>query len=507
MNARFRPLLLSLVWLTLAGPLVAQTPTLRDILPKVPQDANSLVVIDVQGLQRSPLGRKEKWAKQYEADFATGKVPFPPGSALLVLAAHADLDPAGARHSWEIGLLSLTKSVTVERIAEFEQGIVETVSGQKAVLTPRRLYIVPLSSRLVGAQAPAQRQELARWVQFCKKNRTPVFNEWLKDAANDMDKSGQLLMAMHLEDAVDARRVRQRLSQVQPSLPSGTDLDALAQALASVKGLRLTVQVKDDIQAEVRIEFNKSVKAFAPLLQPVLARGVENLGEGFPSLKEWAMEVQDQVVTFRSPLTSQAFSMLLTSIQPQTTPAGVAPTEEAPGGDKVFLARRYLQQVTSLTAELSTAANKTNDYNYAAGLYENYAQRIDRLSVEGVDADLLKYGTGVANKLRTIAESLRGVPITASVLEASKREVFYYVPPSFATHGPAWRRRAYPSIWSGTAYQPEQIYYDSNLPQLQVQLAQTIAKDQQNRLSIWNTIAEDTERIKATLKSKYGMDF
>ena len=513
MNRCIRLLTLLACCLALPGTVAAQAYTLRDLLIKVPDEANSLVVIYVPGLHRSPLGRQENWAKKHEAAFLAGKVPFPPQTIMLVLAGRSSTDPQGAHHEREIGLLSLSKSSPFDQVAQYEQGIIEQVASQKVILTPRRVYIAPLSQRLIAVQRPADRQELSRWLQFAKRNKNPVLNDWLNDAANEMDKAGQVIMALHLEDTVDVRRVRQRLGEAQPPLPKEVNLDTLAEALASVRGLRLAVQVKDDIQGEIRIEFNKPVKAFANLLHPLLTRGVENLGEAFPSIKDWQMQVEDQVVTFRSPMTNDAFAALLASIGTHAAaPAGIAAGDEVPGGDKGFSARRYYQQVQMQLDDLNKKMARTSDYNVAAKEHEDCALRIERLPAYDVDEDLMAYATGLSGKLRTIAESLRGVPITAAVLEASRKETFYYQPPRYVNTG-GWTGRRGPGggggLWGGGGgmYVPQQAYYDSNLPELRGKLAEAIAKDQMSREKIWKTIETDTTRIRDKMTQKYGGEF
>jgi hypothetical protein len=513
MRLRLRLLTLLVCGLTLPGTAAAQAYTLRDLLIKVPEDCNSIVVMYVPSLHRSAIGRAEGWAKKHEAAFTAGKVPFPPQTIMMVLAGHASTDP-NRQHGYEVGMISMSKSMSFDKIVSYEQGIVEEVAGTKTILTPRHVYITPLSQRLVTVQRPAERQHLSRWLQFAKRNKNPVMNDWLLAAANELDKTGQVIAAVYLEDAVDTRHVRQRLGALQPPLPGTINLDALAEALASVRGLRLAIQVKEDIQGEVRIEFNKPVKAFAEVLQPVLAKGMANLGEGLPDVSAWKMEVEDQAVTFRSPLTTEAFAALLSALAPQAAPAGLGADETALGGDKAFASRRYFQQVTNLVDELNKVMVKQTDYNVAAQSCEDFAQRIERVPVYGADEELVTYATGLTGKLRTVAESLQGVPITATILEASKKETFLYQPPSYTNTGDWYGRgrrgprgRHWGGGGGGGTFNREQAYYDSNIPELRGKLAEAILKDQQSRDHIWKTIEADTKRIREKMGQKYGEGF
>ena len=505
-------LTLLLCGLALPGTASAQQAyTLRDLLIKVPDDCNSIVVIYVPTLHRSPLGRAENWAKKHEAAFTAGKIPFPPQTIMMVLAGHAGFS-AQQQQGGEIALVSLSKPIPFNEIVSYEQGIVETVGSTKTILTPRNVYITPLSKQLVTVQRPANRQDLSRWLGFVKRNKNPVMNEWLLAAANEMDKTGQVIAAVYLEDAVDVRYIRQRLGAAQPPLPGGVNLDKLADALASVRGLRLAAKVTEEIQCEVRIEFNQPVKPYAEVLQQVLSKGIANLGEGLPDVKDWKMEVEDSVVTFRSPLTTEAFAALLSALAPQAAPAGIAADEQGPGGDKAFASRRYLQQVTNLLDELNKLMAKQTDYNVAAQSYEDYAQRIERLPIYGADEELVTYATGVTGKLRTIAESLRGVPITATILEASRNEKFTYQPPRFVNTGGWYGGHRGPGgrHWGGGGggtFIGEQAYYDSNLPELRGKLAEAILKDQQNRDHIQKSIEADTKRVKEKMTQKYGEGF
>ena len=64
-------------------PLLAQY---EQLLNRVPNDANTLIIIDVERLLSAPLAVQEKWKGKHADDFSQGRVFVPPQAQRMVLA-------------------------------------------------------------------------------------------------------------------------------------------------------------------------------------------------------------------------------------------------------------------------------------------------------------------------------------------------------------------------------------------------------------------------------------
>lgn len=92
-------------WLCL-GLVVSSAQAARpwdDLLRRVPESANAILLIDVKGMHESPLGMKENWAKTHEAEFLAGTMQIPPKATHAVFSAQLNerLRPEGAWRDWK----------------------------------------------------------------------------------------------------------------------------------------------------------------------------------------------------------------------------------------------------------------------------------------------------------------------------------------------------------------------------------------------------------------------
>ena len=94
--------LLATLWLFLAttGHLVADS--FQDLLKRVPEQANVLLLLDVEAIQNSALGRRENFARKHENDCLNGVTAIPPTVSKLVVASQ--LDPTTLHLGWKITL-------------------------------------------------------------------------------------------------------------------------------------------------------------------------------------------------------------------------------------------------------------------------------------------------------------------------------------------------------------------------------------------------------------------
>src|SRR5687767_3230065 len=60
-----------------------------------PRMANSIILIDVNGLHNSPLGRLNNWEAKHLVDYAAGVTPFPAKAESVMFAR--EIDPGGWR--------------------------------------------------------------------------------------------------------------------------------------------------------------------------------------------------------------------------------------------------------------------------------------------------------------------------------------------------------------------------------------------------------------------------
>ena len=91
----------------------------QKLLKKVPSQANALLLMDVQALQKSARGVKEKWADQQQQHYLGGVTSIPPQVSKLVVAAQ--MDTASLKATTKYAIAELTRRVT-ELVAKLNPG-------------------------------------------------------------------------------------------------------------------------------------------------------------------------------------------------------------------------------------------------------------------------------------------------------------------------------------------------------------------------------------------------
>src|SRR5262245_64910969 len=198
-NARLRTLALAAA-LASAAPAAAADPY-RELLNKVPADANALILVDVKALHNSALGRKEEWAKKHETCYHQEVCYLPPSVQDAVLAS--EWDHANLGNRWALALVKMDKHVSTADIAGREGGTVEEVQGRNVTLSRRNSYIANVAPDAFGVMSPATRPTLVRWLKSVAANKQPVVSEFLQAAIEPADARPPFLLALDLTDALD----------------------------------------------------------------------------------------------------------------------------------------------------------------------------------------------------------------------------------------------------------------------------------------------------------------
>ena len=134
------------------------------------------------------------------------------------------------------------------------------------------------------------------------------------------------------------------------------------------------------------------------------------------------------------------------------------------------------------------------DYFQTALWHETAARQVAQLSAIGVEPAAAEYAHGTAKLLRGIANSLRGVPVQAAVLEQDaylyqeQQPLYFWTP----FHGVQYN----PWFGAGGAVQ-------TNLPEIRQRQAEAIRADAKKRENLWGKIdAQRSVVLKAIASPK-----
>lgn len=476
-----------LLLIAISTPAFAGPPD-ESLLSKVPAGANTLFVYDVEGAYQSPLGKRENWVKRFSEVHVATLDSLPPTMKQLVIASKTNF--ATLEPDWQVGVAKTMTPWMLSDVAKSELGQLGQVAGQTAVLSSRNSYITIVGTNEVGVYHPADRRALSNWLKDVQSKKTTGPAAYAR-AAIAAAAGAQLIAAVDLEHVIDPIHAKLFLSGSPTVQKNRLNVDVLTKVLAGVKGCSLTIRVTDKLEGRLTVDFEGGVmtnKDHLPaLIDEVLAAG----GIAFDEVRAWPTTATESTLTFQGPLESASFHRLLCFFDMPAFYVGEADRKADSPSDApaplVTSTLRYFNSVSAAIAELKSIKPRDDDYNRYATWYEKYAKKLDALPNADVDPDALKFGIMTANRMRAIAESLRGVPL--KVDDLSKQQ--YTVVGGYVSTN-RWGRNTGGSIDVNT-----------NAPEIRQKQVLAVQSDRDARDAAWKAIYDDREAIRAALAARY----
>ena len=483
------------MWAGLLGAFVSPCPAadFSELLRRVPANANAVLLIDADAVHKSPHGTKEGWAKNHERDSLGGADGLPPGVQRLVIAGQ--INPSTLDADWKVGIAATRTAITPAQLAAAEGGNTDTLAGRQVVLSPRQTYFALLTPQTVGAMHPANRQSFSQWLRS-----TGELTPYLRTATSNT--SAPIYLALDTTDVFDPPGLRAKLANAKALAGHTAELDKIAQAVAGLKGIRLSVQVAPTLTGELRLD-TEGADALSPVAKALVVESLELSGNGIEDLEKWTTRTNGPAVVLSGPLTERGLRQLLspllspamTAVQ-NSAPSGAAGQPSTSGQPTAAASQRYYRSVHKLLNELKSQKQQT--YNHLARAYQNYAQQIDELPLLGVDPELLTYGGQISVTLRNMA-TMGKATLNQNQVMAMQRADTPVQTSGSTTYGNAY--------W-GYGYVPTTTTSNvSNAPQINSLIAQGSANERVMRTQTWSNIDKATAEMRRKMVTKYQVEF
>lgn len=463
---------------TLAAPPTAE------LLQRLPEQTNAVLVIQVQEILKTPRAVREGWGAQDHMEFLAGAIPVHPSVEKVVIGSQ--FDPFNPGKSWYIGLVPTKKPVSMEKLAERYKGTIEEIGGDQAVFSPQIGYIVRLSDELIATLGSNDRQSVSRWIRFAKTNQKPSLPFYVRTAISKHP-TAHVLMVVDTDDLINPKGVRVALLRSNLFTDNDKLLATADKFLSRLHGVRFVAQIGDQIKAKFyfdsAVEATKDLEVLKPFFMDVLGR----IGAELEDLRTATVATDDRSVILEFNLADSELAKimaLMSSPMVNPSPDEAATLKLSPDGVDVGASQRYYRAVNQIVDDLKKQNKRATDYMKTALWHETAARKIGQLSVLHVDKDVLAYGADVGMRLKSIADSLRGVPIKVDDLENQK---FLWA------FGSGWG-------WGGTSV-------STNVPEVQLRQIGIIRKDEENRTTLWNQIDNERGSIRSKMADRYKIDF
>jgi hypothetical protein len=493
-HRRFRlayPWLLSvLVLLVAAGSAEA---SFMELLRRVPDSANTLILIDVERMLMSPIAMKEKWRDK--ANSSQGeRLHFPIEAVRYMLASKLDF-VSDFEDIWDAALIETTSDVSLPYLSKMEGGYLDTVEGQQIAFSPRNAFFVSFKPTILGVMFPANRQDLGRWIRKFKHREDPQVSEYLQSAVQLAHGKDQMVVAFDLGDLFTSRQVRDLLHHAESLAGKDVDLDALTKVLTSMKGVTLTVEATDRLNGKMRVDFGESPAPLKQVAKALLFEALENHGMMLDDeMKNWAVHLEARAVVLQGRLSTKGLRMLtdLIPIPAETLAlkqASAKPGETAPesagspstADSKATASKKYFQHISLLIDTMRTDAPNAGSPKLARKMVDKAALEIDRLPVLNVDEDLIAYGSGVSGTFRNMRNLSKNASLDASFRQAT--------------------------IGGNQGYGYGGFYGGSTSLSTSVMRKQETAVLKSNQLAVFTMLEEKTAEIRKKMTLKYNVEF
>ncbi len=462
----------------------------RELATFAPRDANAIVAIDVAALQKTRMAEEQGWSRKLETAYVNRSIYLPPEASQLLVASTLRMD-RGFDSDSTVAVLKSVRNYSLPAIARANGGRIEALRGKDVVAGTGDSFLVPLAPDVLAIFAPENRQLASRWIGELSGSRPAALSPFLSQALAAISQDQQIVLAIDLQDAVSAAEVREKLVAARTLDGSPYKLDDVATQLATLKGATILVAVGLDARATAHVEFGQPVGVSAAIAKRIILDVVREQGLEMDDLADHHFNVSGNAVIVEGALSSSGLRRLMSLLEippPRLEPEATPPADGAATSAETMAtaSQAYYRSVVSLLDDLRGDRAKQDPRGGMDAVWMNkYAQKIDRLPVLNVDAEILDWGAKTAQTLRVMASTRSKAGLSAGAQKSGLRtgaftDSYYNVGVNSAT---------------ATAN-------DAN--QIDVQTANVATA---NRVEGWRLIDNATADIRRSATQRYGVEF
>ncbi len=453
----------------------------------IPDSANAIVLVRSNEIFNSPLAKQENWKTEHIRQFKSGASFIPLAVDQFMMASQVDFE--FAEPVWQIAIFERSDNqVDIVKISERIGGKLEKVADHDAVVLPNDAYAIKIDDGTLGAMVPANRQLTARWLRKGKSSASARTSPYLSQAIKFADKNAHIIVAFDFSDSISFDVVKERIGGA--GICKDSDLDAVCQAVAQLKGATLGITITDKINAAIKVDFSSPPSALDSNGKAILVSALTDNGLMIDDINEWESKISGSQMMFSGPLSNAGLRQIGILIEHPIAADFVS--NDPYGDDTVDVKTRTKQYFDSIQHLLEDMEGKeAQALKTYAKWFEKYAKKIDDLSVVNVDPRALEFGTYVADSFREI--SMRLLDTNIQKVQTQSR----YADRGYTTTG--YYRYGYGRYRSG-------YYYNNSRNRARVS-GQARLAGEKAAMEIVNQIQSESAKVRKELSQKFNFDF
>lgn len=452
----------------------------------LPDPFNAVAVINVSTILKSERAQKEGWAKADHTEFLAGAVPVHPSIERILLATEIIPQRPGAGRT--LAVIPLKNPIDLEKLAKMRGGDVTTVAGEKCIVCPNEEnYLIPLSDTVVGAIKTDHRPEVGKWMKEAKDSKKSPLSTYLNSALYTTGRTHNIFVGLDTEDLLGPKKAK-ALVDISTAVKGTPEAPAVEAFVAGLRGLRFTANIRTDgIDARILIDSRVEPKFRPETMKDFLLEILDRNGAGLEDLLGATAKIDGKSVVLAFKINDSELAKVMSIF---SVPAHNIGDEIPLVGNQVNpdATRRYFKAVNQITDDLRKKAIKLDELEKSALWHDTAANKIESMSVLGVDPAVIDFGRGTAGRLRVMAHSLAGLPVKGQELD---EQTYAMVSP----HQFGW------GSFGG------QFVTQSNYPEIMQKKQKLIKEDAAARTKIWKQVDDERTRVRDVMKSKYSGDF
>jgi hypothetical protein len=405
------------------------------VLSRIPDDANTLILLNVESIFGSTLAQSENWKQTYADSFAATPLIVPPNARRFALAAAIEIETM--EPIWEVASMEMSVDPSIDDVAQRIGGVTDRLSGVQALWPRNNMCVVKFGPSEFAVLAPASRQSAARWAGRAQRQAFGELTPYLKQAARYAESAGpEIVMAIDLDQILRPESIQDAVKRTD--FLSKFDHEQVTNVLTSLRGLTLGVRVTDRIYGKLLVDFGQDASILQPVAKQLVVHVLTTAGAMLDEINDWTANVRGTRISLEGSLSTDGMRRLFSlvtldagvltrqkelAVPPAPTEPSPTPTAAAAEASKEVMATASLRYFRSIVRHLNDLQRprRSSELSDIALWINNFARRIERLPTRNVDPDLLAYGQSVVYGMRDAVGYLQGVQVRIEERQSEAR--------------------------------------------------------------------------------------